>query len=355
MQGIFNIDTDLEKINDLFVDLRIKKPMLVRSHSAERTEFYKCLKSMEKAGVFDLVEFLDFVPNPTVENVENGSTVFSNSHCDAIIAIGGGSAIDVSKCIRMKQGDIPYIVTPTTAGSGAEATKFAVIYENGVKKSVEDAICLPRYVVFEPNVLRTLPDYLKRVSLMDAICHSLESFLSVSSTEESKMYASEALQLVIENQNDYLMNFESSFAAIQKAAYLAGKAINITHTTAAHALAYKLTTMYKLPHGHAVGICMKALLPLMVNNIDNCCDKRGKVYFENALKELAAILCLDSVESLVPWFDGLIEKMELHSPNISKEDIDLLASSVNQERLRNNAICIDDNIREIYESIAEFC
>ena len=108
------------------------------------------------------VRFSSFTPNPRYEDVKSGVDIFKKNNCNFIVAIGGGTSIDVAKCIKYHSLiDIPIIAIPTTSGTGSEATHFAVIYINGEKQSIADDKLLPEYVVLQPYMLRTLPPYQK--------------------------------------------------------------------------------------------------------------------------------------------------------------------------------------------------
>ena len=88
---------------------------------------------------------------------------------------------------------------PTTAGTGSEATKYAVIYYNGEKQSINDESIIPSTVLFDSSILDSLPSYQKKATVLDAFSHSIESMWSINSTKESKEYSKEALTLIIEN------------------------------------------------------------------------------------------------------------------------------------------------------------
>ena len=201
-----------------------------------------------------IVRFSNFKPNPLYESVVEGVRVFRETGCDSIIAIGGGSAMDVAKCIKLysnlpgdgedgswlkaeiNPNDIPFLAVPTTAGAGSEATRYAVIYYNGAKQSVTSESFIPDTILMDPNVLKTLPLYQKKATMCDALCHAIESFWSVNSTEESQKYSREAIQDVLQHMDGYLANTEKDNAGMLMAAHNAGKAINITQTTAGHAM-----------------------------------------------------------------------------------------------------------------------
>ena len=126
----------------------------------------------DRLGV-KVIKFNDFKPNPLYESVVEGVKVFNDNKCDLIMAVGGGSAIDVAKCIKLysnmdpsenylKQeivpNDVPLLAVPTTAGTGSEATRYAAIYYKGAKQSVTDYSAIPSTVVVDASTLKTLPE-----------------------------------------------------------------------------------------------------------------------------------------------------------------------------------------------------
>lgn len=142
-----------------------------------------------------------------------GVKAFLESSADAIAAVGGGSAMDVAKCIKLYSGmdhnvcyleqeiipnDIRFLAVPTTAGTGSEATRFAVIYYEGEKQSVAHESCIPDAVLVDPEALKTLPTYHRKAAMLDAFCHAVESFWSIKSTEESRGLAAEAIRMILQ-------------------------------------------------------------------------------------------------------------------------------------------------------------
>lgn len=300
-----------------------------------------------------LVRFDDFNPNPLYESVEKGVDIFHREKCDSIIAIGGGSAIDVAKCIKLysnmdtdknylKQeiipNDVKLLAIPTTAGTGSEATRYAVIYYKGEKQSVADYSCIPDTVLMDSSVLKTLPIYQKKSTMMDALCHAIESFWSVNSTPDSQHYSEKAIQLILENRKAYLENSEQGNARMLEAANIAGKAINITQTTAGHAMCYKLTSMYGIAHGHAAALCVSKLWPYMVQHIDDCLDPRGPEYLQAIFEKMACAFGCVTVEAAIGKYNALLDELELNIPSAEKEDYAMLKKSVNPVRLKNNPV-----------------
>lgn len=319
-------------------------------------------------GKENIVRFSDFVPNPLYESVVKGVELLHKENCDTIVAVGGGSAMDVAKCIKLysnmnndenylKQkivpNDVPLIAVPTTAGTGSEATRYAVIYYEGEKQSIADYSCIPSIVLFDISVLETLPLYQKKATLMDAMCHSIESFWSVNSTDESKEYSKEAIKLIIDNYKDYLAGDISQNELMLKASHVAGKAINITQTTAGHAMSYKLTSLFKIAHGHAAALCIKGIWPFMVRHTENCIDARGEDYLKSTFREIADVMGCTCVEEAIDKFGNMVDELELSIPeNVTDKDYEVLKKSVNPVRLKNNPVALSiEDIDAIYHDI----
>ena len=230
------------------------------------------IKAMITACNIPYVSFSEFTSNPLYEDVCEGVLKFHNEQCDAIVAVGGGSALDVAKCIKLFAkadpnrnyleqewcgSDIPLIAVPTTAGTGSESTRYAVIYYDGKKKAVTHASIVPDIAVLDSRVLHTLPLYQKKCTMLDALCQGIESWWSVNSTAESRVYSEQAVRLIMDNYRRYIFhNDEQAAKQVMLAANYAGRAIHITQTTAPHAMSYQLTSLYHLPHGHAVAVCL---------------------------------------------------------------------------------------------------
>ena len=314
--------------------------------------------------------FRDFQSNPLYESVVKGVKLFNSLECDSIMAVGGGSAIDVAKCIKLYSNlpgdgadgawlkaetipnEIPFTAMPTTAGTGSEATRYAVLYYNDVKQSITSTSFIPETVLVDPNALKSLPLYQKKATMCDALCHAIESFWSVNSTDESKAYSKAAISGVLENMSGYLGNTDEGNAGMLHAAHIAGKAINISQTTAGHAMCYKITSLFRCAHGHAAMLCDRVLFAWMIKNLDKCIDPRGSEYLASTLDELGrAMGCRDAGEAshkLVELFDSL----ELPVPEVTEEELQILKTSVNPVRLKNHPVALDiDDIEKLYREI----
>ena len=316
------------------------------------------------------VRFSDFTPNPLYEDVCKGVDLFRRAQCDTILAVGGGSSIDVAKCIKLycKMSDeklyleqeyrdtgVKLIAIPTTAGTGSESTRYAVIYYDGKKQSVTHDSIIPNVAILEPQVLKTLPLYQKKCTMLDALCQGIESWWSVNSTDESKKLSKQAVETIIKWWHEYIFdNSNEAPRQIMMAANWAGQAICITQTTAPHAFSYKITSLYGIPHGHAVAICLKEIWDYMLQHIDDCIDTRGSFYLKEIFTQIAKSMECGSMEEAVSCFRNLLDNLGMNSPITTnrRHDLDILASTVNPIRLRNNPVELNVNsIYSLYDRI----
>lgn len=377
-QQLIKINESYDMLRDCIIKSGEKQIFLVCGKSIEKLRIYDHLKFLKDFDGIEIVRFSAFSPNPEYDDIVEGVKLFRKSNCRLIFAVGGGSAIDTAKCIKAFSGmnddkdyisqeilpsKIKLVAMPTTAGSGSEATRFAVLYYKGEKQSLSSENIIPDIVVLDPSVLLNLPLYHKKASMFDALCHCIESYWSVNSTDESKSYVREAAKLILENENFYINDILSSnilqsyisevCTKMQEAAYLAGKAINITQTTAGHAMSYKITKIFGIAHGHAAALCVSKLWGYMIDHTDLTTDKRGKEYLNNVFAELADIFGVPDPKAAVRKFTCLLSKVGLSAPEeASMRDIDILKKSVNPVRLKNNPITLnEDDFEILYKDI----
>lgn len=303
--------------------------------------------------------FSGFSANPRVEDILLGAELFRASGCDGIVAVGGGSALDSAKCIKLFGGmeedkiglsqpftdnHVPLMAVPTTAGSGSESTRFAVVYEKGVKQSVTHDSILPGFVLLDAELLETLPVYQKKCTLLDALCQAIESWWSRKCTGESAFFARRAIADILHALDGYLQGDVEAARLMLRGANRAGQAINITTTTAAHAMSYKLTGLYGLPHGHAVAVCLPKVWRALHAMGDGALHAR--------LDDIARALGQENSLKGAAFMEELLEKLEMHTPAISREDLPVLVDSVNPERLSNcPAVFTKETLHALYASL----
>lgn len=322
-------------------------------------------KRMEKNnGVF----FYDFKPNPLYEDAIKATQLYQKEHCDGIISIGGGSAIDTAKSVRlfltMKDNkydldapfcyrNIPHIAIPTTAGTGSESTSFAVLYKDGKKLSLSSPMLLPEVAFLDERFLASLPLPQKKATFFDALCQAIESMWSLHSTDVSRSYAGKALRLLLPYMDEYFTSENPRhLKQIFKGANLAGKAIHISQTTAAHAMSYKVTSLYHIPHGHAVALCMPAVWKLLIKRQKETTDPRGPVHLKKVLKKIANSFNCQTIEAAQQYFCSLLKRYDMEKKvEASAEEMELLVTSVNPVRLKNFPLDLSlKEIREVYST-----
>ncbi len=316
-----------------------------------------------------VVIFDKFTSNPLYEDVCKGVELFNSEKCDTILAVGGGSSLDVAKCIKLyckmsndklyleqeyNDTGIKLVAIPTTAGTGSESTRYAVIYYDGKKQSVTHNSIIPDIAILEPKVLKTLPLYQKKCTMLDALCQGIESWWSVNSTDESKKLSKQAVETIIKWWHEYIFeNTDESAKNIMEAANFAGQAICITQTTAPHAFSYKLTSLYGLPHGHAVAICLPEIWQYMVTHLDKCIDVRGLEYLSSTFIQIASSMNCESVQEAISAYCSIMNDMEMERDlEYSDQKLNILSSSVNPIRLKNNPVSLDEEtIKDIYSKV----
>ncbi len=319
-------------------------------------------------------QFNQFKVNPKLDDVYTGVRLLKNTKFDLVIAVGGGSVIDMAKLINIlavqKDSDLvkyindntlitakglPLVAIPTTTGTGSEATHFSVVYVDNVKYSLAHHFMLPNYAIVDAELSFNLPSHITAASGMDALSQAVESYWAVKSTQESKRFASEAIVLIHEVLQSAVAGNKKARIIMSKAAHLAGKAINITTTTAPHAISYPITTFFGLQHGHAVALTLGKFFEInYIFHDDDIIDPRGRLYVKNTMVELFKMFDSSTpLECKDNWYKLMSDiglQIDVKAIGISKdEDINKVIDNINIDRLMNNPIKMSKNkIREIF-------
>ncbi len=305
--------------------------------------------------------FDSFEPNPKLAEVEACAEALRESKPEALLAVGGGTAMDVAKLANWlsaqnvgkeeilrgewasPQTPLPLIAVPTTAGTGSEATHFAVVYADGDKHSVAHPLMRPTGAVVDASLTASLPPMLTSHSGLDALCQAIESIWAIGADETSLQFAREGLVLAWENL-EAAVNAPTPAArdAMARAAHLAGQAINLTKTTVPHALSYTITSAHGLPHGAAVALTLGAALVFNseVNETD-CLDARGAVAVRERMAMIYETLGARDAAEAAGRFEALVKSIgcpaSLAEVGITETaQVDHICATVNMERLANN-------------------
>ena len=271
-----------------------------------------------------VTEYSDFSVNPKYEEAISGVELFIASKADIIVAVGGGSVLDMAKLIRHMAAEKGYAAPlhafPTTAGTGAEATHFAVVYIDGKKQSIAADDVLPDVAVVYPQFTYQNDAYLTACTGFDALAQAIESYWAKGATEESRRYSVRALELLwhqlpqlVQAPNEGLRD------QVAEGAYWAGRAINISTTTAPHAFSYAFTSHYNYPHGHAVALTFPFFMKL------------------NGTQDLYELLDVRADEAMQKMEEYILE-LGLSMQLAPEVDIKGMLQEVNIQRLSNNPI-----------------
>ncbi len=292
----------------------------------------------------------DFEVNPKRDQVRNCLQDYAFQQYDMLIAVGGGSVIDFAKLYKYYgvtdaaittskdvTSTLPLVAIPTTAGTGSEVTQFAIVYINGEKHTIDAPFIYPEYAIIDSTLLSGSPRYVKACTAMDAYCQAIESYWAVASTTESRDYAQKAIRLAHENIQSFVNSEDSNAAAnMALASNLAGKAIQISKTTAAHALCYKLTTGYGIPHGHAVALSMIDLFAANASvDAQTCQDPRGVIYVREIMQDILHML---HTKDFSAYWKALATSLglEMSFKVLQVQNREEVFATVNEQRLKNN-------------------
>ena len=348
----------LKRLPEMMKKLKIRNPLIVGIPPLPERLTGE-VPSLSNAPLFSA-----FHANPDLRDTLAGAVLFREAGCDGLIAIGGGSSIDTAKGIRALLATasaaptasastssvpsaleealsrvarrllpdclpVPEIAIPGTAGTGSEATQFAVVYDGGKKISLDHPDLLPEGVILDAALLDTLPMYHKKSCALDALAQGIESYWSRGATEESRVHAYLAILGVLDNLKAYLAGDPKAAEEMLHAAFQSGKAIQITRTTAAHAMSYQLTKTMGLAHGHAVMVTLPVLWEMMLPREE----------MKETLSSLSRLMRLGDPMMGPRFLWGIMLDLEMPIPeNPGEERLEELAASVNAERLGNHPV-----------------
>lgn len=239
-----------------------------------------CEDALEEAGM-KVDTFTETEGNPSVETVEKATVVFKESGADFIVALGGGSPMDVAKAVGVTAkyggsiteyegggkvpGDIiPLIAIPTTAGTGSEVTAFSVItdHSRNYKLTVFSYKLIPSYAILDAELLTTAPSTVAAACGVDAMVHALEAYISKDASPFSDAMAEKALELIGKNIRAYVADRTNIEAAegMLVGSLFAGIAFSWARLGDVHAMSHPVSAYFNVPHGVANAI----LLPVVV-------------------------------------------------------------------------------------------
>ena len=334
------------RINDLreaCKNLNITKPLLVTDKDLINLPFIKNIISENLKKFINFSIFSNFTGNPVGENVDEGVSEFKKNRCDGVIAIGGGSALDVGKAIAFMSGQTrpiwdfedvgdywkraneenisPIIAIPTTAGTGSETGRASAIInkKSGIKKIIFHPKILPSIVILDPSLTIDLSPRLTAATGMDALAHNLEAFCAPNFHPMAEGIALEGMKLI---KSSLLVAFKDGKNLEARQNLLAASSMGSTAFQkglgAIHSLSHPINAQFNIHHGLSNAIFMPYVLTFNKSSI------------ENKIVSICDYLELEkSFNSFLQWILDLRKKLNI--PNKLSDIID--CSKLNLDQL----------------------
>lgn len=262
----------VEKLGEVLAGLRVTKILLVTDRGVREAGILDLVAGhIKRAGVSFSV-FEEVEPNPSVETVEKAFGAFREGECQAVVAVGGGSPLDVGKAVgilganggsildyegveKAENVSVPVIAIPTTAGTGSEVTIYLVITDQKrkYKFTIVSKKAAAKVAILDPLLTASMPMPLTASTGMDALVHAIESYTSLMSNPISESLAIKAIRLISANLRQAVYNGRDLAArdALLMGSLLAGMAFNNTRLGNAHAMSHPVSAYFGVPHGVA--------------------------------------------------------------------------------------------------------
>lgn len=321
-------ENSLPLLKDRLLSLPYRNYLIVTDQGIVKAGLLKHVLLRLNDPTISFVVFDETVPNPTIDNVEHAAAMYLKHGCDALIGLGGGSAIDAAKCVGIRiakpkasfskmrgilkvNKTIPYLVAiPTTAGTGSETTIAAVISDPKTheKFAISDLHLMPKIAVLDPLLTENLPPFFTATTGMDALTHAVEAFIGKAGTKSTHQRAIQAVRTI----HKYLLrsyqhphDLEARLFMLL-ASYDAGFAFTRAYVGNIHAMAHTFGGFHQIPHGYANAILMPHVLRYYGSSIQKklatLSDAIGLMDRQAAEKEKSDAF-IGWIETLNRWFD----------------------------------------------------
>ncbi len=366
-QKVYSGSNSLEKLKLLVTD-KYKKVAVFTDKGIRGSGITDHLFQILEECKVPVVVFDELPSEPTWMEAQKAVDDFKEEGADCIIAIGGGSVMDVAKLASIASSkeygvkelledplrgtkQVPSILIPTTAGTGSEATPNSIVTvpEKNLKVGIVNAEMIADAVILDGRALIGLPKKIAASTGIDALAHGIECYTSNKANPFSNMFAMEALKLIFEN---IIPACERQDAVEEKnnmllAAFYAGVAITSSGTTAVHALSYPLGGRYHIPHGVSNAMM---LLPVLKYNKEACLKEFSEIY-DAVIKKEQGLSQEEKADFLLSEIDTIIKRLEvplsLKDYGVSENDLEeLVHDGLEVKRLLVN------NKKEVTEEAA---
>lgn len=309
----------LNKIADILKQDGIKKVMLLSGKLLTKMGVVKSVEDiLDSCGVSHEL-FNDIEANPSVETVDRAVEAFKQSGAEYIIALGGGSPMDVAKAVgvvakygatvydyvgaHLVKGDIvPIIAIPTTAGTGSEVTSFSVITDRAknFKMTIFSHMVIPKYAILDPEMIMTMPKGVAAATGLDAFVHALESYLSKWANPYSEAMSEKAMELIGRSIRAFVEDRKNASSASDMlvGSMIAGLAMNCSRLGDVHAMAHPVGGYFNVAHGVANAILLPTVVGFNSQQYDVKYEKIYRYIAKEPKAEFSADLLVEELRAL---------------------------------------------------------
>ncbi|MDR2132299.1 MAG: iron-containing alcohol dehydrogenase [Clostridiales Family XIII bacterium] len=277
---IFGVGS-LKKLPDILKKNKAKKVLLISDRGLEKLGVVEKVSKIVTESGLEFESFLDVEANPSCETVDAATALYKDCGATALIALGGGSPMDVAKAVgvlavyggsiteyegaaKVPGKIVPIIAIPTTAGTGSETTPFVVITDRSknYKLTVFSYETIPAYALLDPDMITSLPPHIAASTGIDALIHAVESYISKWASPFSDAMGEKAMELIGKNIRPFVSdrsNVEAASAMLQGSMF-AGIAFGWARLGNTHAMAHPLGGFFNVPHGVANAVLLPTVL-----------------------------------------------------------------------------------------------
>ena len=341
----------LKKLPEILKENESEHVFLISDRGLEKIGVVGKIQDIIEEGGIRYTSYLDVIPNPTTDIVNEAAALYKECGATSIVALGGGSSMDVAKAVGVLanyggsitdyEGNhkvpgpiVPMIAIPTTAGTGSEVTASAVITDESrnYKLSVFSYEILPKYAVLDPELTVGLPPQVTATTGMDALCHAVECYTNGTyNTKLENDMCKKAVKLIYDNLYKIYLDGTNLRGRqnMQKAAFYAGRAFTRGCVGYVHAIGHTLGGIYGTPHGLAMSIMlphvMRAYGSAAWAKLADLCDVCGIEPSEDTVRAKA--------EAFIRWIEDMKVKMNipLYPEMIKETDVDQIVEWASRE------------------------
>ena len=360
---VYSGENAISKIKDILLQKKAKHPIFFTTAGIRATGLLDLVLAELPEELKDPVVIDDLAVEPTYSEVQKVVDQCNELNADFLVAVGGGSVIDATKLVSMllhsditvkdllddpaqASKQVPLLVIPTTAGTGAEATPNAIVAvpEKELKVGIVNSEMVADYVLLDSRTTKNLPRSIAASTGVDALCHAVECYTSNKANPISDCFAIRALEMIMKNIVPACDDKEALEAKEQMliASFFAGIAIAASGTTAVHALSYPLGGKYHIAHGVANAML---LTPVMRFNEPVIAPKLADAY-DRCYTDGAGLTEAEKADRFITKMEEIVKHLEIPTDltkfGVPREDLEsLVESGMDVKRLLNN------NMREV--------